>query len=137
MCWPSPPTGSSTCVRTRAAPAGLLGWQHNYLGVDHACLYASGGYTAVTGGGYSFNSSPSPKKNKKRGHLAPPKQCAAASVSRCEAYQRPNEVGFGDGVRYDLFRLDEAAGDELMDIIATVGSSAEVPASFDGAKITE
>jgi hypothetical protein len=65
--------------------------------------------------------------------IALPEQCAAA-VSKCEAYQRPNEVGFSDGVKYDLTRLDEAAGDELMAIIGTGGSSAEVPASFDSAK---
>lgn len=118
-------------LNLRAHKNGLcdkIGWQENHSNVNHACLYAPGGATPVTGAGYSFNS-------KKRVDIAPTEECAAAS--KCEAHQRPNKVGFGDGVTYDLTGLDEAAADELLAIIGTGGSSAEVPASFGSALITE
>lgn len=105
----------------------VLHLSHNVLGVDHYCLWQRG--ATITGGGYSFNS-------KKRDELDTPEQCSAA-LNKCEGYQRPNEVGFKDGVKYDLTRLDEAAGDEILAIIGSRGSSAEVPAIYDIARITE
>lgn len=99
----------------------------NVVGSTHYCLSQRG---AVTGGGYSFVNS------KKRDELDALEQCSAP-LNKCEGYQRPNEVGFTDGVKYDLTRLDEAAGDEILAIMGTHGSSAEVPATYDIAKITE
>jgi hypothetical protein len=104
---------------------GPVGWMQNVLGVDHACLFAPGDRTPVSGGGYSFN-------NKKRdGNDAPIEQCDAnLPLSKCQAYQRPNEVGFEDGTRYDLTLMNEAAGDELIAIVENGGTSADVPTSL-------
>ncbi|KAK4455378.1 hypothetical protein QBC34DRAFT_67309 [Podospora aff. communis PSN243] len=105
---------------------GPWGWKQDVLGVDHACLFAPGGYTPVSGGIYTF-------KNKKRDAIEEPFEpmCDAnLPLSECQAYQRPNEVGFEDGTKYDLTLMDETAGDELMAIVGNGGTSADVPVSF-------
>lgn len=91
-----------------------LFYTQNHYGSTNACL--SGGI--ITGGGYGF-------RNVKRNAIAPTEgQCA-----------KPNEVGFADGVRYNLTLLDAAAADKVLEILGTGGVSADVPAEFDIGKI--
>lgn len=108
-----------TCARVQQS--------RNHLGTTFACLQQS--QSAITGGQYSFN-------GKKRDiiELDEPEQCVDTG-NKCDGIQRPNEVGFEDGVKYDLTLLDEAAADEILAIIATGGTSAEVAAAHSVAKI--
>ena len=89
--------------------------RRNHFGSTNACL--SGGI--ITGGGYSF-------RNVKRGVIdAPETKCV-----------KPNEVGFADGVKYDLTLLDVTAGDQILEIVGTGGSSTDVPVEYIAGKIS-
>lgn len=94
---------------------GAINQRRNHRGPSYACLSGNG---VISGGGYSF-------LNRKRDAIAGPEQ-------KCV---KPNEVGFADGVRYDLTLLDEAAADKILEIAGANGSSADVPAEFDAGKI--
>jgi len=96
---------------------GAINQRRNHGGSDNACLSGNG---VITGGGYSF-------RNVKRNTIA-------ASEQKCV---KPNEVGFADGVKYNLTLLDEAAADKILEIVGTGGSSADVPAAYAAGKIAE
>jgi len=58
----------------------------------------------------------------------------SAKETKCGDVRRPDEVGFADGVKYDLHLLDEEAGNEILAILAAGGSSADVSAAHDIAR---
>lgn len=50
-------------------------------------------------------------------------------------FQRPDTVSFADGWKYDLSKLSEREGDEILSVLASSAGNAAVSAGFESVKI--